>query len=325
MQKFRNILVYVGGTNCVALDRAVSLAQHNNAKLTIMSVVHPPSRAFRVISREQDIEDLKHFVIHSREEELTALVDNHVPRAIDVEVLVRMGRPHVELIRQVQTAGHDLLMKTAEGSGLLKRTIYGSTARDLMRQCPCPVWIVKPEHHRPFTRVLAAVDVEPDSDCEIHAGLNRRIMELATSLAEREKAELYVTHVWSLWAESTLKNHISVSERLKLVTNQKEASRRAFNELLAPWGLSTRDPNVSMIKGVAEVMIPEIVDDSEIDLLVMGTICRTGLPGLVIGNTAERVLSAVDCSVLTLKPEGFVSTVSISDEATESVAHGVAS
>jgi nucleotide-binding universal stress UspA family protein len=46
-----------------------------------------------------------------------------------------------------------------------------------------------------------------------------------------------------------------------------------------------------------------------IDVLVMGTVCRAGIPGFIIGNTAERVLDAVDCSVLVVKPEGFVSPV----------------
>ena len=49
----------------------------------------------------------------------------------------------------------------------------------------------------------------------------------------------------------------------------------------------------------------------QIDLLVMGTVCRTGLSGFFIGNTAEKVLGNVDCSVLTLKPEGFVSPVTL--------------
>jgi len=41
----------------------------------------------------------------------------------------------------------------------------------------------------------------------------------------------------------------------------------------------------------------------------MGTVCRTGIPGYFIGNTAESILSEVSCSVLTLKPEGFISPV----------------
>ena len=41
----------------------------------------------------------------------------------------------------------------------------------------------------------------------------------------------------------------------------------------------------------------------------MGTVCRTGIAGFFIGNTAESILQQVDCSVLTVKPDGFVSPV----------------
>jgi nucleotide-binding universal stress UspA family protein len=45
----------------------------------------------------------------------------------------------------------------------------------------------------------------------------------------------------------------------------------------------------------------------------MGTVCHTGVAGLIIGNTAEKVLNKVDCSVLTVKPEGFVTPVTLED------------
>ena len=59
--------------------------------------------------------------------------------------------------------------------------------------------------------------------------------------------------------------------------------------------------------------IVKLVKSNAIDLLVMGTVCRTGLPGFFIGNTAEKVLSEVSCSVLTVKPEGFVTPVTLED------------
>jgi nucleotide-binding universal stress UspA family protein len=37
----------------------------------------------------------------------------------------------------------------------------------------------------------------------------------------------------------------------------------------------------------------------------MGTISRTGFPGVTIGNTAETILQSVTCSVLAVKPDGF--------------------
>ena len=45
------------------------------------------------------------------------------------------------------------------------------------------------------------------------------------------------------------------------------------------------------------------------DIIVMGTVGRTGLPGLFIGNTAENVIDQVDCSLLAVRPEGFASPV----------------
>jgi len=41
----------------------------------------------------------------------------------------------------------------------------------------------------------------------------------------------------------------------------------------------------------------------------MGTVCRNGMAGFFIGNNAENVLQQVDCSMLTVKPESFVSPV----------------
>ena len=49
----------------------------------------------------------------------------------------------------------------------------------------------------------------------------------------------------------------------------------------------------------------------------MGTISRTGIPGILVGNTAEKLLERVDCSLLTVKPEGFVSPVPLEADGEE--------
>ena len=56
-------------------------------------------------------------------------------------------------------------------------------------------------------------------------------------------------------------------------------------------------------------MIGDLVRRERINLLVMGTVARTGIPGLVIGNTAETVLRDARCSVLAVKPPGFETPV----------------
>jgi nucleotide-binding universal stress UspA family protein len=63
------------------------------------------------------------------------------------------------------------------------------------------------------------------------------------------------------------------------------------------------------IKGLAGDVIKGYAAENGIDTIVMGTVGRTGISGLFIGNTAEAILSGVNCSVIAVKPPGFVSPV----------------
>jgi len=61
------------------------------------------------------------------------------------------------------------------------------------------------------------------------------------------------------------------------------------------------------------VVITDLAAKKRVDLIVMGTVCRTGIAGFFIGNTAENVLQRVDCSMLTVKPEGFISPIGLKE------------
>ena len=50
---------------------------------------------------------------------------------------------------------------------------------------------------------------------------------------------------------------------------------------------------------------------NKIDLIVMGIIFRTGVLGVLIGDTAEDVLKKVDFSVLAVKPDDFITPVKL--------------
>ncbi len=60
-----------------------------------------------------------------------------------------------------------------------------------------------------------------------------------------------------------------------------------------------------------DTVVPKLAAEAQIDLIVMGTVARAGLAGYFIGNTAETVVQHATCSVLTVKPEGFVSPVTL--------------
>ena len=84
----------------------------------------------------------------------------------------------------------------------LSERLLGSNDMHLMRKCPCPVWIERPAAALPYRRILAAVDPVDDESKDSA----RLVMDLASSLAQRESAQLSVVHVWHLHGESMLRS-----------------------------------------------------------------------------------------------------------------------
>ena len=127
---------------------------------------------------------------------------------------------------------HDLVMMTAEGKGGVKDLFFGSTSMHLMRKCPCPVWVMKPEQRRRYARILAAVDPVPSD--EEHNSLNVKIMQLATSLARVEGSELHVIHAWTPVTEGirSLANRLHPGDSEKILRESQQAHEKWFVELL---------------------------------------------------------------------------------------------
>jgi nucleotide-binding universal stress UspA family protein len=72
-------------------------------------------------------------------------------------------------------------------------------------------------------------------------------------------------------------------------------------------------PQTHLVKGLARKEIPALANQIEADMVVMGTVVRTGIPGFIMGNTAETILNQIDCSVLAIKPSGFVTPITLED------------
>jgi universal stress protein E len=141
------------------------------------------------------------------------------------------------------------------------------------------------------------------------------ILELASSMVERYGGELHVGHSWEPYGdapESALLNFTPAVGFDQLRDETEAASRLVRNELLASGSFSDAPWQTHLRHGPAEQVVPELVSEYQIDLLVMGTVARSGLDGVLIGNTAERVLDDVRCSVMAVQPPGFVSPIRVS-------------
>jgi nucleotide-binding universal stress UspA family protein len=295
------------------MKRGVDLARRNQAKLTVVDVIEEDSWVSGEIYGLEPFQELKQLVSEERQKELDIVIEPLRQQGLDVRVKLLFGKPFLEIIREVLRENHDLVMKTAQGEGGLKGMLFGSTAMHLMRKCPCPVWVVKRGENERFDRIIAAVD--PDPLDEQRNQLNFKIMDLATSLAKIEQSILLVVHAWSLYGETILRSGRGRMNREEIDTMVREAEaehKERLNNLLQKYKLQDLKHRVHLIKGEAGRVIPELAEKKRADLIVMGTLSRSGVAGFLIGNTAEKIIHEVDCSVLTVKPDGFVTPVKLS-------------
>ncbi len=311
MQRFKNILVAIDGQteSQVFLAQAVDLAKRNQARITVVSVIEEPPDYVHRLSPHESEEELQETLIQAESYHLQVILAPVREEGVQIEVNVLFGIPFLEIIREVLRNEHDLVIVAAESMGRVQELLFGSTAMHLMRKCPCPVWVIKPDQPKQYSRILAAVD--PTSSCEKHLALNIKIMDLATSLAQLEQGELHIVHTWELHSEASFKTHAAMPEIVldKWVREIRDEHQHSLDELLQDYPMDDQGYEVHLVKGNAGALIPELVQEKAIELIVMGTVCRTGVSGMLIGNTAETVLRRVDCSVLAVKPDGFVTPV----------------
>jgi nucleotide-binding universal stress UspA family protein len=308
MKRFKNILFFADREDGldIALDRAAAVSRSNNARLTVMDVT-PETGLADYFQRSYSI-DLNTQLREARLQALDALTQPYTDAATAIYSKVMTGTPFIEVVRAVQRNGYDLVMKMAQDNSGLAPALFGSTDMHLLRKCPCPVWIDRPAQATTYERVLAAVDPFDDQSGD----LQRLILDLATSLAEREQAALDVVHAWQLPGESMFRNgraRIPRDELDQLLEDKEQRHRLALDTLLSCYGLDSRADNVHLLKGRPAHVISTCVRKREADLIVMGTLGRVGIPGLIIGNTAEDVLRETQTAVLAVKPGGFVSPV----------------
>ncbi|MBC8338219.1 MAG: universal stress protein [Rhodospirillales bacterium] len=302
MRNFKNIFVLLDRKigDEATLDRAVEMARDNKARLTLAEVVeHVPERSNTL------------GFIDERAAHLERLVGGLRSTGIEVDEVVLQGPTFIAIIRHVLREGIDLVMITADGRGGLRDLFFGSNSLHLIRKAPCPVWVMKPVKHEPYKRIMAALDLAV-GDPE-HEGLNRRILELGVSLARNDGSELVITHAWDLEGADLEHSRMELpyGELEKLLEENETRHSTRLDELLEGIDLGQVRLEPHLERGDPGVVIPLLAETQKVDCIVMGTVCRTGISGFFIGNTAETILQQVACSVLTLKPKGFVSPVTL--------------
>lgn len=301
---FRQLLHVAGETleGDTAFRRALAVSDAAGASLDIaVPMRHPPTDVDVPGLSRREFGDLvaRHYT-EKLGEELAAFREEG--RSLAVRILP--GSPEVAVAREVVEREVDLVTKLSragtEGGGRL-----AGFDRKLVRTCPCPVWIERRGAFGGIRRILAPVDVDPTDHGRRQ--LARGVLDVALSLASLLEAEVDVLHAWSPYGEVELRGGFIQMDSQKVDTYVRKIRDREAGRLKELLEDLDAGPTVRshLVKGLPQDVIPRLARETGADLIVMGTVARTGVKGFLIGNTAESVLQRVDRGLLFVKPPGF--------------------
>ena len=308
MKRFKKILVGVDLSwgdhfvaqelsvpNAEAVRQALWLAKLNSASVSFFTSLELSAKVQRMIAENSTGEPT---ILDKAESCLAQLVTKAQEEGVEAESHVQVGKSWVELIRQVLRKEHDLVLVGSRHTSATQGFILGSTGIKLLRKCPCPVWITHPLQDQKFDSILVAHDLRPVGDLA---------MALGCSMAQLQQSQLHVLHA-AEYPELDYMFPAGVS-----VEKKDEYQREAEGHIqkqLASVDLSP-PAQLHLVSEPPDVAIMNYAKQKGVDLIIMGTVGRTGIAGFITGNTVERLLPQITCSLLAVKPVGFQSPVTL--------------
>ena len=310
MKRFENILFATQGLpgHSDALGQAIRIASNDHVKVS--GLIACPDFPSHLVQYQQGYEKSLYDSLLERVEALRLEYEvskEQVPFPLAVK---SSAQPAVCIIKEAITHKNDLVIKEAEP---IDEGAEGFKALDmtLLRKCPCAVWLHRPINKpRDKRRIAVAIDPMKTSD-EQHA-MSLRLLELSRSIADTCDSRLHIISCWEYYLENYLVDNawfqVDEAQLADEVSHAKVKHEQALQSLIKESGISG-EMVIHLLHGKPDEQIPNSVDELEIDVLVMGTLARTGISGFVIGNTAENILQSISCSLVAMKPEGFVSPI----------------
>ena len=284
-----------------ALSRAQEISDKTGATITAMLVVYDLSYDMTTMLSPDEREAMKDAVTKEHaswlSEHLRQLGFSHI------DIVVQWNNRAFEaVIHHVIDNDIDLVVKATKRHDDLASVIFTPTDWHLLRKCPSPVLLVK-EHDWPEGgQIIAAVNVGSEDD--EHNLLNAKLTVIANDYAKLLNGNVNLVNSYP---STPLNIAIEVPEFDPDAYNNsvKHHHQAEMAGHAKKYGITTANTYVK--EGLPEKVIPMVAKDIDAELVIIGTVGRVGLSAALIGNTAEHVIDELDCDVLAVKPDGFVS------------------
>lgn len=201
------------------------------------------------------------------------------------------SRVHSAIVEKAENIGAGLIVMMASHDPLLSVLVHTPDDWHLFRDTPCPVLSMVRDRHA-NKKVIAAIDALDTH--ELHTQLSSRVLDNAAAIAKAKGVPL---HVLTVVADPALvyagiANAPMSGDFLLDTKDRAEVNAKA---LVARLGIGAT--LVESVIGRVEEVLTQRADNGNA-LLVMGNSANRGLKGLLLGNTAERILHNMKSDML---------------------------
>jgi nucleotide-binding universal stress UspA family protein len=264
-----------------AIDAAIIVAKKFNSRLLVLHVM--PDLGEDRLNQVK----LKDFV-DIQMEKITQRLNS---QNVGVEAMIETGIPFLKIMQIAELKDVNVVMI---GAGSPATGGPGTTAEKLMHKSIKPVWVIGEQKVSGIKRILCPIDFSDASD---------RALNNAIHLARQFGSELIIMHV----NDSLLSPYLRLKESLRLSSSddQKAFSDR-FEKHLQRFDLLNIKVEKLLIAGSPATEIINLVQHQKIDLILMGSVGRTGHPRMLTGATARVVLRALPASIVVFKSENII-------------------
>lgn len=280
-----------------AFDRALALASSVKADITILGSCY---EAYCEESSSLELETknkIKNALINNRQLWLDTFVDEAEKQGIEISTEVHWQKNlHNAVMASMNTSDFDLVIKGTKPHSIVDR-IFTHSDWNLLRHCQAPVLLVKSSKPWVNNRILASIDAT--SHDESHKLINENILDFAEHLADHFKTDLHLVNSYPMVALAfAMVPEVTAPDDIqKYITEQHKTECEYYAKKY-----NINDDHIHITEGDPDDVVEVMAKEIEADLVVIGSVAREGWSGVLLGNTAERIVDRVSCDVLVIKP-----------------------
>ncbi|MBN6711573.1 universal stress protein UspE [Haemophilus haemoglobinophilus] len=303
--QFNNILVVLNPETekQYALARAVRLVKEqkneNKVKITTFMAVYDFSYEMSALLSSEERDAMHKSIIEQRQQAVQPYLEKYAAPNIEFNSIVIWHSNEAEAITNaVAEHNYDLVIKYTQEEERLSSLIFTPQDWQLLRKCPAPIMVVRDGDWKHQRRILVAVNVSDDKD--EHTSLNNELVSLGIDLAD--KLERGNIHLVTAYPPTPINMAIDLPEFTTTEYGNGIRGQYLLNMKALRQQFGIDEDHTHVREGFPEDVIPAVAKELEAELVVLGTVGRTGLSAAFLGNTAEHVISKLECNLLAIKP-----------------------